>query len=152
MISRFQYWLFAPVDNAGLAAFRVLYGLILAAEAFGALATGWVTKIFVNTEFTFGFIGFQCLADALHGPIMYFYYGLLGLYWVLMMAFGYKYKLATTGYFILWWAVYLSQKSHYNNHYYLMVILTGLMFFIDCNRFFSVDSKHGKVERSNYAC
>ncbi|MCB0738001.1 MAG: HTTM domain-containing protein [Bacteroidetes bacterium] len=148
MLSRFQNWLFTPVDNAGLVAFRVLYGLILAAEAFGALATGWVTKIFVKTEFTIGFIDFQWLADLLHGPIMYLYYAILGVLG-LMIAFGYKYRLATLGFFVMWWAVYLSQKSHYNNHYYLMVVLTGLMFFIDCNRFFSIDSKQGKVEKSN---
>lgn len=136
----FSSWLYQPVDNSGLVVFRVVFGLLLAAEGFGALLTGWVTRIFVETKFTFGFIGFQWLADSLHGEMMYYYYGLLGVLG-LLIAVGFKYKLASFLYWVLWWGVYLSQKTHYNNHYFLMVILTGIMFFLPAHRYFSIDAK-----------
>lgn len=139
MFSKQNSWLFDAVDNSGLVLFRALLGFLLFSEALGALVSGWVTRVFVDTKMTIPFLGFEWLAETLHGPIMYGWYAALCIFGLLVML-GYKYKLSITAYGILWWAVYLSQKSHYNNHYYLMVVMCFVMLLLPAHRYFSIDS------------
>lgn len=149
MITRFHHWLFTPRDNAGLAIFRVFFGFLLFCEAFGALATGWVYKVFVKTHLTIPFLGFDWLAEMIHGPVAYLWYGIMALLGIGVML-GYRYKLSLSLYGVMWWAVYLSQKEHYNNHYYLMVVLCFLIVLLPAHRDFSLDSQRKPSIKSQY--
>ena len=65
--------LFKQIDNTGLTLFRIVFGLLITIEAFGAIATGWVKRVMVDPEFTFNFIGFDFLQN-FQGPGMYVYF------------------------------------------------------------------------------
>ncbi len=135
------------VDAAPVALFRMGLGGLMAAEGFGAIITGWVRQNYVEVDFTFPFIGFEFL-DVLCGPQAYVVYSLLGVFG-LMIAAGFRYRLAALGYFILWTMVYLGQKTSYNNHYFLLWILSFLICFVPANKYASLDVKHGRVEKSD---
>jgi hypothetical protein len=135
MLNKF---LFQHIDNSGLVIFRVVFGLLITLEAFGAIATGWVHSVFIKPEFTFTFIGFEWL-QPLPGYGMYFYFALMGLFGFLVMI-GYKYRFAIICYSLMWTCVYLMQKSAYNNHYYLMVLLLFLMSILPAHRWLSIDA------------
>src|SRR5690606_29585204 len=130
--------LFKQIDNCGLVIFRVVFGLLVTLEAWGAIATGWVRKVLIEPEFTFSFIGFEWL-QPLPGNGMYFYFAIMGLFGFMMML-GYKYRVAVIGYTLLWAGVYFMQKSSYNNHYYLMLLLLLIMSVLPANRRFSLDA------------
>ena len=130
--------LFKQIDNSGLVIFRVVFGLLVTLEAWGAIATGWVRKVLIEPEFTFSFIGFEWL-QPLPGNGMYFYFAIMGLFGFMMML-GYKYRVAVIGYTLLWAGVYFMQKSSYNNHYYLMLLLLLIMSVLPANRRFSLDA------------
>ena len=132
-------FLFKQIDNTGLSLFRVVFGLLITLEAFGAIATGWVRRVFVDPDFTFNFIGFDFL-QVLIGEGMYLYFVLMGILGIFVML-GYKYRIAMFSYAILWTTVYLMQKTSYNNHYYLMVLLCWIMAFLPVNRRYSLDVK-----------
>ena len=42
---------------------------------------------------------------------------------------------------VMWSGVYLMQKSSYNNHYYLMLLLSWIMVFLPANKWFSIDAR-----------
>ncbi|MGM0635263.1 MAG: HTTM domain-containing protein [Bacteroidota bacterium] len=132
-------WLFKQVDNTSLVVFRIIFGLLITLEAWGAIATGWVRRVLVEPDFTFHFIGFDFL-QPLPGNGMYFYFAFMGLLGVFVML-GYKYKWSISGYAIMWTAVYLMQKSSYNNHYYLLILLCIFMVLAPAHRYFSLDAK-----------
>lgn len=132
-------WLFKQIDNSALVVFRVFFGLLLAVEAIGSLFTGWIDRTFIEPEFTFTFIGFEFL-QPLPGNGMIYYYAIMGIFGLLVMV-GYKYRLSMIAYTIMWAAVYLMQKSSYNNHYYLLMLLNGIMVFLPAHRWFSIDAK-----------
>lgn len=132
-----------PVSNITLEIFRIAFGLVVFAEGAGALALGWVKETFIDTPYNFTFIGFEWLL-ALKGPYMYFHYGLIALFG-LGIAFGFMYRYSTILFFIFWTVSYLMQKQHYNNHYYLMVIMGFLMSIIPAGRRFSLDVRLGWV-------
>jgi len=132
-------FLFKHIDNTGLVLWRVVFGALIATEAFGAIATGWLRRTLVEPQFTFNFIGFDFL-QPLPGDGMYYYFILMGIFGVLVML-GYKYRFSMACYALMWTCVYLMQKTSYNNHYYLMMLLCWLMVFLPANRWFSLDAK-----------
>ena len=110
-------FLFSRIDNSPLVVFRVFFGLLIMLEAWGAIATGWVRRVFVEPQFTFNFIGFDFLQTFLGtGPHMYGWFVVMGIFGMMVMV-GYRYRMAMVGYAIMWSTVYLMQKSSYNNHY-----------------------------------
>lgn len=139
---------FQQIDNTGVSIFRILFGLLLMLEGFGAILTGWVREVFITPEFTFSFIPFPFL-QPLPGNGMYFYFIALGVLGCAIML-GYRYRVAMLGYAILWTGVYFMQKTSYNNHYYLMMLLCWMMLFIPANRRFSIDAKRNPNIRSNH--
>ena len=131
--------LYKRVDNSPLILFRICFGFLIAAEAWGAVFTGWIKKTLIDPQFTFNFIGFDFL-QPLPGDGMYVYYGIMGLAGLFVML-GFKYRLSIILYTIMWTAVYLMQKSSYNNHYYLLILLLVFMAIVPAHRYKSIDVK-----------
>ncbi|MDR5589108.1 HTTM domain-containing protein [Christiangramia sp. SM2212] len=132
-------WLFKQVDNSALVVFRVLFGLLIAIEAFGAIWTGWIRRTLIEPSVTFNFIGFEFL-QPLPGNGMLWYYAVMGIFGIFVML-GFRYRMSIICYGIMWSAVYLMQKSSYNNHYYLLMLLCFIMSFLPAHRWFSLDAK-----------
>lgn len=132
-------WLFKHIDNSALIVFRIIFGLLCFLESVGAIFTGWVKRTLVEPDFTFNFIGFEFL-QPLPGNGMYYYYAIMGVFGLLIMV-GYKYRFSMFAFTIMWSATYLMQKSSYNNHYYLLMLLSGIMVFLPAHKYASVDVK-----------
>jgi uncharacterized membrane protein YphA (DoxX/SURF4 family) len=132
-------FLFKHIDNSGLIVFRIIFGLLCFLESVGAVFTGWVKRTLIDPEFTFSFIGFEWL-QPLPGNWMYAYYVVMGIFGLLIMV-GYKYRFSMFMFATMWTATYLMQKSSYNNHYYLLFLLSYLMVFLPANRYASIDAK-----------
>ena len=131
-------WLFKQIDNSALIVFRILFGVLITLESFGAILTGWVKNVLITPEFNFTFIGFEWLQ--IPDNFLYFYYILMGVFGVLV-TIGYKYRVSMLAFAMLWTGTYLMQKSAYNNHYYLMVLLSFIMVFLPAHNDYSVDAK-----------
>lgn len=132
-------FLFTRIDNSALIVFRVIFGLLIFLESVGAIFTGWVERNLIQPKFTFSFIGFEWL-QPLPGNWMYVFYAVMGLFGLLIMV-GYKYRLSMITFALMWSATYLMQKSSYNNHYYLLMLLSAIMVFQPANRYLSIDAK-----------
>ena len=144
MINRF---LFKHIDNSALIVFRIIFGALIFLEAVGAIFTGWVKRTLVDPEFTFSFIGFEWL-QPLPGYWMYVFYAVMGVFGLMVMV-GYKYRMSIFAYTIMWSATYFMQKSSYNNHYYLLIILCAIMCFQPAHNYLSVDAKRNPSLLSN---
>ena len=64
---------------------------------------------------------------------------LIGVFAVLI-ALGLCYRLATLGIFLTVGYVFLLDQTHYLNHLYLVVLVSGLMVLIPAHRHFSLDA------------
>ena len=140
-------FLFRRTDIVGLALFRITFGLLIALESFGAIATGWVHTNLITPDFTFNFIGFEFL-QPLPGNGMYLYFTLMGLCGLAVML-GFKYRLAMSSFTLLWAGVYFMQKIAYNNHYYLLILLCLFMTIVPANRLLSWDAKQNPALKRN---
>lgn len=139
--------LFKKIDNSPLILFRIFFGILIALESFGAIATGWVKRNLIDPKIHFTFIDFEWL-QPLPGNGMYFYFiamGVLGVF----VSIGYKYRLSIVGFTILWMGAYLMQKTAYNNHYYLLVLVSAIMCLLPANRSHSIDVKRQPTLKTN---
>lgn len=132
-------YLFQKVDNSKLVFFRIFFGLLMMIECWGAIATGWVKETFVDPPFTFNFIGFDW-TQYLVGETMYYVYGIMGFLGLHIML-GSFYRVAIVLFFMCWGITYFMQKSHYNNHYYLIWVVSFLLMLMPANRYLSIDAK-----------
>src|SRR5690606_912142 len=76
-------------------------------------------------------------------------YGFLGLMGIFIML-GAFYRTTTVLFALGWSLVYFMQKEHYNNHYYLVMLIAWFMVFIPANRYKAVDVWIWPQIRSNY--
>lgn len=143
MLNKF---LFKQTDNTALVLFRVVFGLLIFLESVGAIFTGWVEEVFIIPHVSFTFIGFEWL-QPLPGYAMYGYYVIMGLFGIGVML-GYRYKWSMAAFTVMWAVVYLMQKTHYNNHYYLLILLSLIMLVLPAHRYLSLDVKR-KPELNN---
>lgn len=132
-------WLFKHIDNSALIVFRIIFGLLIFLESIGAILTGWVKQAMIDPQFTFSFIGFEWL-QPLPGNWMYAYYIIMGAFGFCVMI-GYKYRLSIIAFTVLWTGTYLMQKASYNNHYYLLILLSAVMIIQPAHRYLSIDAK-----------
>lgn len=139
-------WLFKHIDNSTLILFRIFFGILITLEAWGALFTGWIDRTLMAPQQTFNFIGFDFL-QPLPGNGMYFYYFVMGVFGVLVTV-GYKYRWSLSAFTVMWTCVYLMQKSSYNNHYYLLVLICIFMLMVPANANLSFDAKNNEKIRS----
>lgn len=144
MLNRF---LFTKIDNSPLTIFRIFFGILVALECYGAILTGWITRTLVEPRFTFNFIGFDVF-QPLPGYGMYLYFFVMGTLGI-CIAIGYKYRFSIVSFTLLWAGVYLMQKTSYNNHYYLLVLVSGLMCFFPAHRSHSLDVKQNPTLKSD---
>ncbi|WP_149303925.1 HTTM domain-containing protein [Pareuzebyella sediminis] len=143
----FNRFLFTRIDNSPLLIFRMFFGALIALECYGAIFTGWVRRTLLEPKFTFNFIGFDWL-QPLPGFGMYIYFfamGTLGIF----IALGYKYRFSIISFTLLWTGVYLMQKTSYNNHYYLLILISGLMCFFPAHRNYAVDVRKNQALKSD---
>ena len=131
-------FLFKKIDNVQLVVFRIFYGILICFEAFGAIATGWVRRTFIVPKFTFSFIGFEWL-QPLPGDGMYYYFIIMGVLGILI-TLGYKYRFSAFAFAFMWSGVYLMQKTSYNNHYYLLMLLGFIMALLPAHKNLSLDA------------
>lgn len=140
-----NHFLFKQVDNSPLIVFRMIFGLLCFLESVGAILTGWVKRTLIDPEFTFTFIGFEWL-QPLPGYGMYIYYIIMGVFGLFIML-GYKYRFSTIMFTIMWLATYLMQKSSYNNHYYLLILLSAIMAILPADKYASIDAKNNPAKK-----
>ncbi len=144
MLNRF---VFKKIDNSALIVFRILFGLLIACECYGAIITGWIKNTLINPKFTFNFIGFDWL-QPLPGYGMYFYFFIMGTCGI-CIALGYRYRFSIISFTLLWTGVYLMQKTSYNNHYYLLILISCFMCFFPANTAYSFDAKNNPSIKAN---
>lgn len=140
-------WLFSSIDNAPLVIFRIIFGLLVTLECWGAILTGWVNRTLIAPKFTFNFIHLNLL-QPLPGNGMYFYFFIMGTLGIFIMI-GYRYLISIISFTTLWASVYLMQKSSYNNHYYLLCLLNMLMCILPANKNLSLDTYFNYTKKTD---
>ncbi|MDT0646380.1 HTTM domain-containing protein [Zunongwangia sp. F260] len=124
-------------EAAPLAVFRLFFGILMFASIVRFWFNGWIEKLYITPKFFFSYYGFEWVKPL--GDFTYLLFILCGVAAV-MVAAGYKYRVAIISFFLSFTYIELMDKTTYLNHYYFISILSFLMIFLPANVYYSVDA------------
>lgn len=126
-----------PTDIAGLIVGRIALGLAVASFAFGFLSSSALEHDFIAPAMHLKYHGFGWVrvwpGDGMHYHFVVMMLAGLGV------ALGLFYRVAAVVLFVTFTHVFLAERAIYNNHYYLISLLTFLICFMPLHRAFSLD-------------
>jgi len=134
----FWDWVTTPVDIASLAAFRILFGLLMAGAMIRFEAKGWVNELYVLPRYHLPYDGFGWV-HALPGGWMHAHFVALTIL-ALLMALGFYYRAAIILFCLGFTYVELIDQTTFLNHYYLISLLSGILIFLPAHRTWSIDA------------
>lgn len=121
-----------PVDGASLAFLRFAFGVTVAVDALRALATGEVTRRFVDPVFHFSYPGLGWL-EPWPGIGPYVHFVLLAIAG-LALAFGLATRISAAATFVGLFAWFAWDAARYQNHPYLFCLLALLFAWLPGGR------------------
>ncbi len=137
MFTTVQKYFQKDTSAAPLAVFRVLFGFMMFLGIARFVANGWIEKLYINPKFFFSYYGFEWVKPI--GDYTYLIFIICGIA-SLLVALGYKYRIAIILFFLSFTYIELMDKTTYLNHYYFISCISFLMIFLPANTYFSVDA------------
>ena len=133
-----------PTEAAPLAAFRVLFGCLIAVAMIRFMAYGWVEKLYLAPTFQFTYLGLSWIKPL--GPWTYILF-ILCFISALGLAIGFRYKLSAITLFLSFTYIEAMDKTTYLNHYYFISMVALLLCFLPANADFSMYANQSRVQR-----
>ncbi|MFC4097435.1 MULTISPECIES: HTTM domain-containing protein [Flavobacteriaceae] len=137
MVSRINAYRNKTTDAAPLAAFRILFGLMMFVGIVRFWSYGWIDKFYIQPKFFFSYYGFEWVRPL--GGYTYLLFFICGIA-AICVALGYRYRIAIILFFLSFTYIELMDKTTYLNHYYFISCLSFLMIFLPANAYFSLDA------------
>jgi vitamin K-dependent gamma-carboxylase len=128
-----------PVDIASLAAFRVLFGVVMFVGILRLLVSGWIEVMYVEPRWFFTYPGFSWV-QAWPAWGMYMHYAVLAAL-ALAIALGAFHRVVTVLFVVGFAYAQLIDVTNYLNHHYLVVLLGALLAILPANAAWSIDAR-----------
>ncbi|HEY5926844.1 MAG TPA: HTTM domain-containing protein [Kofleriaceae bacterium] len=126
-----------PTDIASLAAFRIIFGAVMAGGIVRFLASGQLPKIYGEPKFFFTYPGFSWVQPwSVDG--MYVHYSVLALL-ALAIMLGAWTRIACALFALGFAYTQLIDVTNYLNHHYLVVLVAAQLALLPAHRAWSVD-------------
>lgn len=139
----------APVDMAGLAAFRILFGILLAIDVGLYFAGDRIGAFWIRPEYRFPYTGFDWVVPW-PGSWLYVHFGVLAAL-ALAIAAGWRYRIVMPLFCAGFVHVFLLDQAQHLNHAYMICLLAFLMIFLPLHRAGSLDARSGRVQAATTA-
>ena len=138
----------ANVDVASVVMLRIVFGVLMFWEMARYYYNGWIRELYVKPQLFFQYEWFQWLG-ALPEIAMYTLFASLAIL-SLMIALGLFYRISTILFFFGYSYFFLLERAIYNNHYYLICLLSFFLIFAPLHKAWSLDVLRGSVSHKEY--
>ena len=135
---RFKDWLAVPVDAQVLGVFRIIYGLFMTYEMTNYIQIGLIRQMFFlpAINFKYDFLRWLTPLPEVYMDILLY----LLLVCALFIAAGFLFKWAARFFALGYAYIFLIDKSIFNNHIYLFILLAIMLSLTNADEIFSVKS------------
>lgn len=138
-LARLRQRALRPVDIASLAAFRILFGLVMGGGLLRFLATGWIETMYGEPRWFFSYPGFSWVRP---WPVagMYLHYAVLAALAFAISA-GFHTRVALALFLFGFTYTQLLDVTNYLNHHYLVILLGLLLLALPAGAAWSLDAR-----------
>ncbi len=137
-MSLISKYLKTQTEAAPLAAFRILFGVMMTISIIRFWANGWIEKLYLEPAFHFSYYGFEWVKPI--GDYTYLIFAICALA-AAGIALGLWYRLSAVLFFLSFTYIELMDKTTYLNHYYFISILSFVLIFLPAHSYFSIDAR-----------
>jgi vitamin K-dependent gamma-carboxylase len=135
------------VDIASVAFFRICFGLLMVKHVLEYLVGGRLRRQFLEPTFHFKYEGFEWVTPGSPALLYAVFIGLAVA--AAMIACGLFYRWAAALFFLGITYVFLLDTATFQNHLYLISLVSFLMIFVPAHRAFSLDARRRPALRSD---
>ena len=128
------------VDGASLAVFRIVFGVVMLVEITRYWSRGWIVAYYAEPEFFFSYPLFDWVKP-LSGWFLLLHFDLLALA-AMCIVLGLYTRIAAAVFALGFWWWFLSDQTHYLNHFYLIALVSTLLVVLPTERAFSLDARY----------
>jgi len=146
-LENFLNQLNAPADTASLVLVRVVFGLLMFWSTISNFYFGWVTELYAKPQFHFQYEWFQWVKP-FPEEVMYLIFGSQAVL-SLMIAIGLYYRISAFLFSLFYTYIFLVERTTYNNHFYLICLLSIMLILAPLHRSWSVDVLRGSVKHTD---
>ena len=146
-VEKFLNQLNEPADTASLVLVRVVFGLLMFWSTISDFYFGWVTELYAKPQFHFQYEWFQWVKP-FPEEVMYIIFGSQAVL-SLMIAIGLYYRVSAFLFFLGYTYIFLVERTTYNNHFYLICLLSFMLILAPLHRSWSLDVLRGSVEQTD---
>lgn len=131
---------FEPQDAVGLAAFRILWGMMIVYEMFLFSRNGFekMAITYYSSAYRMPFPYTEWLTQPSRANMEIII--CFAFFAALCVMCGFAYRLAAITFFVLFSYMFVLEAAYYLNHFYLLIIISFAMIFVSANARMSVDS------------
>jgi len=138
-INNIQRYIQKDTEAAPLAVFRIIFGTMMLFGIIRFCSKGWIDTLYIQPKFFFSYYGFEWVKPL--GTYTYALFFICGLS-CLLIAVGYKFRLAAITFFLSFTYIELMDKTTYLNHYYFVSLIGFLFIFLPAADHYSIDAKN----------
>jgi hypothetical protein len=130
--------LWSPVDIGPLVFFRIFFGGVMLHHVYSLWTDGGIAYFYMRPDVHFTYPGFGWVQPwpDYWMPIHFLVMGFAAA----GVALGLYYRLSAAVLCLTFTHAFLMEKALYQNHFYLMCLVSFLMIFLPCHRAFSLDA------------
>ena len=136
-----------PTDTASVVLLRIVFGLLMFWEMVIFYYNGWIRELYARPQFHFQYEWFQWVKP-LPEEAMYILFASLAIL-SLMISLGLFYRISTLLFFLGYSYIFLVERATYNNHYYLICLLSLMLILAPLHRSWSLDVLRGNVKHTD---
>ncbi len=136
-----------PTDTASVVLLRIVFGLLMFWEMVRYYYNGWIRELYARPQFHFQYEWFQWLKP-LPEEAMYILFASLAIL-SLMITLGLFYRISTLLFFLGYSYFFLVERAIYNNHYYLICLLSLMLILAPLHKSWSLDVLRGNVKHTD---
>ena len=136
-----------PTDTASVVLLRIVFGLLMFWAMVSYYYNGWIRELYARPQFHFQYEWFQWLKP-LPEEAMYILFASLAIL-SLMITLGLFYRISTLLFFLGYSYIFLVERATYNNHYYLICLLSLMLILAPLHKSWSLDVLRGNVKHTD---
>ena len=140
--------LFTPIHASTLSLFRILFGLVMIYQMLYYIRIDYAFQLIAGPEILFHYPYLEFLKPLPVGILRAMQWAMLLS--ALMIALGIRTRYASIFLFITYSYFTLVDKTLFNNHLYLFMLLALLLCFVDSDKLYSIRSRLSKTKLSPY--
>src|SRR5436305_1267009 len=148
-VARARSSAFAPVDIASIVFFRIAFGLLMAWHVWTFFTEHRLVAYFLEPRLLFKYYGFEWVHPWPGNGL--FVHKVATAVFALFIAGGVLYRISTTLFLFSYLYFFLLDETRYQNHEYLICLLSFLLIFIPAHRALSFDAIIGPRVHSRTA-